>query len=288
MISPTNKMTTRVVAIVVLLVTFTSARAEPVSSTHLSENASPAASIGLATASMYAFSWKKDLLVLGTEALGAAGAFALQNSLHSLSPQDVAVLSRSSINRFDRGATYHYSASIDRASDVLAALPIAAPLVLLSDGKIRGSWRSFSSMYGETLLASYVVPTFTKSIFQRTRPFVYNPDAPLDKKLAPDARVSFFSQHTTFTFATSCFLSTVYGDFYPESKWKFLVWAGSLACAAADGYLRYEAGAHFPTDILTGAVVGTAIGCGVPLMHTLKGKNPTHCSINLFGLPVTE
>jgi membrane-associated phospholipid phosphatase len=37
--------------------------------------------------------------------------------------------------------------------------------------------------------------------------------------------------------------------------------------------MRYEAGVHFPTDILTGAAVGTLIGWGIPWLHTQKKQH---------------
>jgi membrane-associated phospholipid phosphatase len=42
---------------------------------------------------------------------------------------------------------------------------------------------------------------------------------------------------------------------------------GSLFLASVVGYLRYEAGEHFPTDIVAGAVAGSAIGYAIPWMH---------------------
>jgi membrane-associated phospholipid phosphatase len=38
--------------------------------------------------------------------------------------------------------------------------------------------------------------------------------------------------------------------------------------------LRVEAGKHFYTDVLVGAVVGSAIGVAVPMLHRKKLKLP--------------
>jgi len=56
-------------------------------------------------------------------------------------------------------------------------------------------------------------------------------------------------------------------DYYPDSKWKPYVWTFSLLAASTVGYMRYESGSHFPSDILVGAVVGGAVGYVVPLLH---------------------
>ena len=37
--------------------------------------------------------------------------------------------------------------------------------------------------------------------------------------------------------------------------------------AAGVGYMRYESGRHFPTDIIVGAAVGSALGWGIPALH---------------------
>jgi membrane-associated phospholipid phosphatase len=241
------------------------------------------------SASPYHCSIKKEGALYGGELLGAGCAFALNQSIDPLSLAEVNSLSRNSINGFDRGATFHYSEKIDKASDYLVAAPILAPLLLFTDNAVWKSRTDVSLLYGEVLLASYVIPTMTKGIAQRNRPFVYNPDAPLDKKLEKDARVSFFSQHTTYAFSTACFLSTVYGDFHPGSKLTPVIWTASLAFASSIGVMRYESGMHFPTDILTGALVGSAIGCGIPWLHRIKNQTgPIHYSVDLFGMPLVE
>ena len=113
----------------------------------------------------------------------------------------------------------------------------------------------------------------TKGSIERFRPYAYNPDAPMVKKLTSDTRKSFFSGHTTTAFASAVFLSTVYSDYNPNSEWKPYIWAGSLFIASVVGYLRYEAGMHFPTDILAGAIVGSAIGYAIPWMHRVGKEN---------------
>jgi len=40
-----------------------------------------------------------------------------------------------------------------------------------------------------------------------------------------------------------------------------------LLFASTIGYLRYKSGKHFPTDILTGALIGSAIGYFIPFIH---------------------
>jgi membrane-associated phospholipid phosphatase len=127
-------------------------------------------------------------------------------------------------------------------------------------------------MYAETMALAIILPALGKSAAERNRPYVYNPDAPLDEKLKRDARSSFFSRHTSMAFASGVFLSTVYNDYYPHSRSKSRILAGSLLGATAVGVMRYESGMHFPSDIIAGAIVGSVIGYAVPRLHRVNNE----------------
>lgn len=217
--------------------------------------------------SPYTLSWKKDGAVLA--ALGAfAGMMVLTDkSLPGLTPEEVSALSAGDVNSFDRGATYNYSTTADNASTVLEYGLIISPLALFADQAVRHDAATFGAMYLEMVALAGVIPRITKGAVDRPRPFVYNPDAPLDEKTAPDARKSFFSQHATFSFASAVFLSVTYADYFPHSKLRPWIWAGSLGAATTVAILRVTAGQHFPTDVIVGAAVGSAIGYVVPLIH---------------------
>jgi membrane-associated phospholipid phosphatase len=110
-------------------------------------------------------------------------------------------------------------------------------------------------------------------------------------RLIPDSKHSFFSGHTSYTFSFAVFLSTTFANYNPDSSLKPYVWSASLLLAATTGYLRYAAGMHYPTDIITGALVGSAIGFLIPLIH----ENETDGSLvapakisanNLFAISI--
>lgn len=223
--------------------------------------------------SPYKCDWAKDGLIIGSGAIIASTAYVIDHSPSALSLQEINQLSSKSINWFDRGAVYRFSEEAAKISDIVAGLSIAAPLVLFSDSKIRKEWSIHTLMYFETILFSASVPSIGKGSVKRTRPFVYNPDVTLEKKTTGEARRSFFSRHTTMAFASAVFLSTVYNNSYPNSKWTPYVWTGSLLAAGAVGYFRYEAGEHFPTDVITGAVVGSAIGYFIPFLHQVNNED---------------
>ena len=105
------------------------------------------------------------------------------------------------------------------------------------------------------------------------RPFVYNPDVALEKKMSVNARKSFFSGHTSVAFAAMIFLSTVHSKYYPDSDWKPFIWGGTILLASSVGYLRIIAGAHFPSDVIVGALVGSAVGYLIPRIHETDTSN---------------
>ena len=223
--------------------------------------------------SPYKTSWSNDGPVLGVGIVFGVTGLIFDTGIQPLSAQDIAGLSRESLNSFDRSATFRYSPSISRTSDLFYGAAIIAPLMLLGHSEIRDDWETFIAMYSETMMLSSSLTTFAKGTVRRIRPYVYNPDVPLTEKATSDAQRSFFSGHTTMAFSSAVFFSTVYGDYFPQSQWRPYIWTGSLLAAGVTGYLRYESGEHFPTDILVGAIVGSAIGYLVPVLHKAEDNH---------------
>jgi hypothetical protein len=231
--------------------------------------------------SPYEADWLKELVITGVGLGSAVLASSLDAQLKPLTREEINTLDRNSINSFDRWATNNYSTNVSKASDILAVTLGLSPLALLAGKEVRNDFFIVGGMYFETLLFSVFTPTYPKDLVKRIRPFAYNPSAPIDKKLDVDSRRSFFSGHTCVTFSSAVFLATVYGDYYPDSQYKNYVWGGALIVASAVDFLRIEAGAHFPTDVIAGAIVGSAIGWAIPALHrTGSGKSST--SLNVY------
>jgi membrane-associated phospholipid phosphatase len=217
--------------------------------------------------SPYELRWPKERIIFGTGlAAGIAGGL-LVVGVNSLTVEQIKALSRDDVNRFDRPATYNYSESADIVSDVARNICMVLPATLLFSEKVRNDFRTFGAMYLQTLIFASALPTISKGIFIRTRPFVYNENAPSEKKVKMQARLAFFSGHTTNAFAGAVFFATTFSDYFPDSELKPFVWSGSLLLAIIVGYSRIEAGKHFPTDVLVGAAVGSAIGYFIPWLH---------------------
>jgi membrane-associated phospholipid phosphatase len=224
--------------------------------------------------SPYALKTGRKLTVLGVGAVSLGASLALNHTIDPLTKAEIASLNRADINAFDRQATYHWSPSADRLSDVTLAGNVAlAGLLAVGTKPMRQDFKTVGIMYIETLLLANGIERTVKAITQRTRPYVYNPDAPLEEKLGRDARQSFFSGHATNAFATAIFTGELFRHYFPHSRLKPVVWVGSLGLATATAVLRYEGGLHYPSDLLAGAAFGSLVGWGIPKLHEVKNRS---------------
>jgi membrane-associated phospholipid phosphatase len=209
---------------------------------------------------------RESVIFVSAIGLGIIG-LTVNDDIVPFTLDEINALNRDNVNTFDRGATYNWSPAAANASDILATALILSPALLAFSEEVRNDFTPVLTMYFQTLILAEALPLTLKGITRRTRPFVYNEDTPVEEKQTQNAKRSFFSGHTSVAFAMAVFLSTVYGDYHPNSHWKPFVWGVSLLAASTVGYLRYAAGKHFPTDIITGALVGSALGYFIPFIH---------------------
>ncbi|MCH7722693.1 MAG: phosphatase PAP2 family protein [Bacteroidetes bacterium] len=232
--------------------------------------------------SPYKLDTTKESMIFGSSIeLGVIG-LKINDDILPFTLNEINALNRDDVNKFDRGATYNWSPTAGSASDILVAATILSPALLSFSDKVRNDFTPVLVMYFQTLILADVLSLTFKGITQRYRPFVYNEDTPLEEKQTQNAKRSFFSGHTSTAFAMVVFLSTVYSDYYPNSEWKPFVWGISLLAASTVGYLRYAASKHYPTDIITGAVVGSALGYFIPFIHRTN-ESDLDVSIGING-----
>lgn len=222
----------------------------------------------------YALTPTRETVLFGTGAALGVTSLLLDRELAPLTPAQLAQLDRRTIPAFDRGATYQWSPGAARLSDVTLLTGMASVGVVALLPRARPDFIKIGVMYAEAGLLAGSTVLLVKNLAQRTRPFAYNPDADPVEKAQRDARRSFFSGHATIAFTSAAFASEVFSRYYPESRWRPVVWGGSLALATTTALLRYEAGKHFPTDLLTGAAVGSLVGWGVPKLHQRRRQHP--------------
>ncbi len=224
--------------------------------------------------SPYEMNWKKDgaLIVVGVP-LAALG-IALDRSITALTLEDANNLNRDDIFLPDRFVTSNYSPKASDLSDILLYTCMLSPTLLLASKPIRTDIPVIAGMYLQTMILGVALPAFGKGGIQRIRPYAYNPAVSMEIKLTSETKKSFFSGHTTMSFASMVFLSSVYSSYYPDSNAKPYIWTGSLLLASTVGYLRMAAGSHFLTDVLVGAIVGSAIGYFIPKIHETDQASP--------------
>ncbi len=101
-----------------------------------------------------------------------------------------------------------------------------------------------------------------KLIFVRRRP--YSEFKAKSVRKANDSNTSFFSGHTglAFAMASSSGMVASLRDYRSAPA----IWAGGMVLAVGTGYLRVASDAHYLTDVIAGAVAGTAIGLAIPLL----------------------
>ena len=136
-------------------------------------------------------------------------------------------------------------------------------------GQRRGDndYRLGAAELGASWLLTLGVTSVVKMAVRRPRPYQSYPAELFC--LQPVRDPSFPSGHTSLCFATATTLSLMYPKWYvavPAYLW-----------AAGVGYSRLYVGAHYPTDVVTGAIVG--VGCAV-LAHVVRQylarQNPTY------------
>ncbi len=235
----------------------------------------------------YNLKTEREAILFGFGVSTGGTGFFLERNVAPLSASEIKNISKSEVNSIDRSACNNYNTFLGSISDVSVITLMATPTLLFLSDDISTDFGTVSTMYLQTLMFIYALPSVSKGSIKRPRPYVYNPEAPTEKKLGQDAVKSYFSGHTTAAFASAVFLSTVYSDYFPGSKYKGWIWAGSILAAATIGYLRYESGNHFPTDVISGAIVGSAIGFLIPYLHRQVGdKNITPSANNSGGFSV--
>lgn len=119
----------------------------------------------------------------------------------------------------------------------------------------------------EATVLAVDVNQLVKFTVGRERPFVHVlPEA--EKSLvknAADNNLSFFSGHTTLSFAWVTATGTVAS--LRRYKLAPLIWAVGIPIATLTGILRISADRHYFTDVITGAAIGSAMGFLGPWLH---------------------
>lgn len=169
-------------------------------------------------------------------------------------------------------------------SDVAMNISLFLPALLYLDKDIRQNWFDIAVLYLETQSINSNLYTWGGPMFtDRIRPLAYYPQISNEEKMERGTTDSFFSGHVSWTAGASFFMAKVYTDYHPElgaKKWWFFL--AALVPPAFVGYHRIRGLKHFPTDVMTGTVVGAAVGILNPHFHKIRNTKATF-SVAPFG-----
>jgi membrane-associated phospholipid phosphatase len=194
------------------------------------------------------------------------------------------------INSFDRGSALNWSPKAGDISDYVLFTTAILPAAFLSEHHTGRDIKTLLIMYAEVFTFNYGATEIAKNLAKRPRPYVYNPDLPIETRTGPDSRKSFFSGHTSQTAAACFYFAKVIDDYHPtlQKGVKIGMWAFAVSVPAVNGYLRVKAGKHFPTDVIAGYVVGAASGFLIPELHRTRQSKILKEELKVGFLPYRD
>jgi membrane-associated phospholipid phosphatase len=126
-------------------------------------------------------------------------------------------------------------------------------------------------VFAESIAVPLLLTSAAKTLIGRARPYTFNPDAEAKRRVKQrgrDAYRSFFSGHAATTFAALAAGGALYAGRTTDESSRALAWGAGAAIASATANWRVRAGEHFYTDVIVGALVGSAAGTIIPAIHT--------------------
>ena len=183
----------------------------------------------------------------------------------------VANLNKEDIPAFDRWAVR----SSDKASshsDILFYGSMPYPFVLLLDKAIRKDAATVGALYWEAMAITGLLYTGGDYLVDRYRPETYDVSKEFGSRQSGNEKNSFFAGHVALVSTSTFFTASVYDQYHPTSKFKWVLYGVAAASTATTIYLRYRAGKHFPSDLLVGTIVGVSSGMLVPRLHRNKAN----------------
>ena len=199
--------------------------------------------------------------------LSLSTALYLQQKTPALNSTEIQSLNLQQVNAFDRVACKQWHPQAAKTSDVLAIGSTVLYSYFFMDKRSKQDAFIIATVGAQSVLLSTALSNVFK-LSLRPRPYVYNPNVDMSIKLKPDARMSFFSSHTSTVSAMSFSFAYAYQTYHHDKK-NIGVWLGAAGLPALQGYLRVRAGKHFPTDVITGYLIGLGSSW---LMHRLHAN----------------
>ena len=183
------------------------------------------------------------------------------------------------------------------ASDLTLSAAVSIPLLI--DAMVIAWWyhdspdvaRELALLAVEVQFITSVIQTASNVFASRQRPYGRRCGDTVDASdrdcIQPVRYRSFFSGHTSQSFAgavTSCMFHARL-PLYERKAYDRLACATGLLAATTTGMLRIFGDMHYLTDVLTGALVGSAIGVLIPALRMRSGTRFNR-PLGFYGVPV--
>jgi membrane-associated phospholipid phosphatase len=170
-------------------------------------------------------------------------------------------------------------------SDVLLSVSLMGPFLvdsLATAWWYRGSKdvaQQMAMIDGETLSITAAIQGLSAMFAGRQRPYVQTcgkvlPNSTVECQTDSKDR-SFFSGHTSLTFTSAALVCSHHLnlDLFEDNPADEFSCASAEFAAASTGLLRIMSDNHWASDVLTGAIVGNAVGFGAPyFLHYRRHK----------------
>ena len=156
------------------------------------------------------------------------------------------------VDQFFRNQVKWSANKMDRAASISDLLLYGAfvgtiPLIPVISNK---NYSEALKMSLNVISLNGIITNIVKMTVKRQRPdSFYKTRADAD-----DSFRSFFSGHTSTTFALGTSNAILLSEAYPEKK--ELIWFANLSLATATGYLRIAGDKHYLSDVFCGGIVG--------------------------------
>ena len=210
--------------------------------------------------------------------LGFAGLSTMILSTGELRPQQISpTFTISQLLGIDRSAV---TQNVDPNAGTISNIGLYAAIGYTVIDTIATGFREDSKqaalvdgiIYGEALALTAGMTNLAKMAVRRPRPNAYiaaaaHKNDPNYNNADSDSSLSFFSGHAATVGAVSGVATYLAFTRSPTSIRPWLTLAGGTALTAFVSVERVRAGAHFPTDVICGALAGAGMGVLVAHLH---------------------
>jgi hypothetical protein len=215
-------------------------------------------------------------IILGVA--GFAGLLDLINSTGEVRPQQISpTFTPSQLLGIDRGAV---SQKVDENAKAYSSVGLFAAGGFALIDPILSGFREKSVqtglvdgiIYAETVALTWGVTNLAKMAVRRPRPQAYidaeaHKNDPNYSNSDTDSSLSFFSGHASITASISATATYLAFARSPRTARPWITMGVGAALTTFVSIERVRGGAHFPTDVIAGAIAGAGIGIIVPHLH---------------------